>query len=129
MRRFRWAVLCSRTSRRSYVSGFPAIRRRCLYAGQLAVDTSVNGRRIGSFLPRFAAERAIEASATVRCFGLKLIADKPRAFDWQLKHGFEPLVPGSLRLCQSSETLKRAAKQADPLPVSGGRIAHAELDR
>jgi len=81
-----------------------------LHVGQLATDSSVQGRGIGSLLLRFAAEKAIEASATVGCFAIELIADNPKAFDWYLKRGFSPLVAGSLRLYQSVETLKLAVE-------------------
>ena len=84
-----------------------------LHVGQLATDSSVQGRGLGSSLLRFAAEKAIEASATVGCFAIELIADNPKAYDWYLKRGFSPLVSGSMRLYQSIETLKAAAGQLE----------------
>ena len=84
-----------------------------LHVGQLATDSSLQGRGIGSLLLRFAVEKAIEAAATVGCFAIELIADNPKAYDWYLKRGFSPLVAGSLRLYQSIETLKIAAEQFD----------------
>jgi GNAT superfamily N-acetyltransferase len=89
----------------------PRYPMRVLHVGQLATDSSVQGRGIGSLLLRFAGEKAIDASTTMGCFAIELIADNQMAFDWYLKRGFLPLVDGAMRLYQSVETLKRATER------------------
>ena len=83
-----------------------------LHVGQLATDLSYQGLGIGSLLLRFAAEKAIEASSTVGCFAIELIAHNKKAFDWYLDRGFSSLLPGSFRLFQSVKTLRFAQEQA-----------------
>ncbi len=86
-----------------------------LHVGQLATAASLQGREIGSPLLRFASEKAIEASATVGCFAIELVADNQKAFDWYLRRGFFPRPSARLRLYQSVETLKLAAGFASGL--------------
>ena len=65
---------------------------------------------IGALLLRFASEKAVEASESLGCFAMELIADNQKAYDWYLGRGFLPLSDGSMRLYQSVETLKLAAE-------------------
>ena len=76
-----------------------------LHVGQLAADSSLQGRGIGSLLLKCAAERAIEASETVGCFAIEPIADSDQAFDWYLGRGFSSLNQGI-------ETLKATVEKA-----------------
>ena len=85
-----------------------------LHVGQLATASGLQGRGFGSLLLRFAAEKAIEASLTVGCFAIELVADNERAYDWYLSRGFSPLRQGFNRLYQSVETLKMAAGLGEP---------------
>ena len=93
-------------------SRLPRYPMPVLHVGQLAADSSLQGRGIGSLLLKCAAERAIEASETVGCFAIEPIADSDQAFDWYLGRGFSSLNPGSMRLYQGIETLKATVEKA-----------------
>ena len=58
-----------------------------LHVRQLATDLRFQGKGIGPFLLRFAAEQAIRASKSVGCFALKLEADNPKARAFYLSRG------------------------------------------
>ena len=79
-----------------------------LHVGQLATDVRNQGKGVGQFLLRFAAEQAISASKSVGCFALELEADNENARAFYLAHGFLELRPGASRLYQSIETLVKA---------------------
>ena len=93
-------------------SRLPRYPMPVLHVGQLATDASLQGRGIGSLLLRYVAEKAIEASASVGCYAIELIADNKPGFDWYQKRGFLPLPEGSMRLYQTVDTLKLARRSA-----------------
>lgn len=78
--------------------GLPRYPIPMLHVGRLATDLSVQGRGIGSLLLRLAAERAIDASREMGCFGMELVAGDRAAYDYYLRRGFKPLVEGTMRL-------------------------------
>ena len=84
-----------------------------LHVGQLATAADIQGKGVGSLLLRFAAEKAIEASKSVGCFAIELVADNKAAFDWYQRRGFLQLVGGSLRLYQSVQTLEMAVRSGE----------------
>ena len=80
-----------------------------LHVGQLATDVQYQDRGIGALLLRFAAEKAIELSATVGCHAIELVADNKRALDYYLRRGFVQLAKGSSRLYMLIDTVKAGA--------------------
>jgi GNAT superfamily N-acetyltransferase len=91
-------------------SRLPRYPMPVLHVGQLATDKHYQGRGIGSLLLSFAARKAVEASATLGCFAIELIADSPEARAYYLRRGFRPLAENSMRLYQSVDSLKEAAR-------------------
>jgi ribosomal protein S18 acetylase RimI-like enzyme len=79
-----------------------------LHVAQLATDKHYQGKGVGPFLLRFAAEQAISISKSVGCFALELEADNEKARAFYQKHGFLELMPGAARLYQTVETLEKA---------------------